>query len=97
MTINPHLSDQLAALAAEAAVTSPPPIDFAPTIIEMIRQEMPGADEKLVGEIVMHTASIAARLAWTLEQRNWRPDAIAPLVSSALAQAGAVLYRGGAS
>lgn len=97
MTINPHLSDQLAALAGEAAKDSPPPIDFAPAIVDMIRKEMPGADENLVGEIVMHTASIAARLAWTLEQRNWRPDAIAPLVSSALAQAGAALYRGGAS
>lgn len=97
MTINPHLSDQLAALAAESATKSPPPIDFAPAIVEMIREEMPGADEKLVGEIVMHTASVAARLAWTLEQRGWRPDAIAPLVASALAQAGAALYRGGVS
>lgn len=97
MTINPHMSDQLAALAAESATVSPPPVDFAPAIMEMIRKELPGADEKLVGEIVMHTASVAARLAWTLEQRNWRPDAIAPLVASALAQAGAALYRGGVS
>lgn len=97
MTINPHLTDQILAVVAEKAKTSQPPIDLVPSFVAMLREQLPGADEKLVGEIVMHAASLVGRLGMVLEQRGYAADTITPLAVVALSGAGAVLYRGGAS
>jgi len=93
MTFNPHMTDQLLAAAAENAALRPPRLDLAPTIIDMLREGLPGIDDKLLGEVVLHAAACTARLAMVLEQRGYHPAATGPVVSTVLAEAGAQLYR----
>lgn len=95
MTLNPHLTDQLATglrnLHHDSGCIVP---DVVPSLIARLLRQLPGVDEKLLGEIVLHTADVAAAMATTMAHRGYRAEAIAPNVALAIGEAGARLYRG---
>lgn len=94
MAINPHLTDQLAAELRDYSHAHGCIVpDTVPSLIERLRRHLPGVDEQLLGEIVLHTADAAAALGTLMARRGIPAEAIAPNVAFALAEAGNRLYR----
>lgn len=98
MTINPHVTDQMLAAFDASRIhsgcnTECPFERAARDIAEMLTTELPGADPRIIGEIVMHAGAAMVSTLKTSHRSGltWRTAATGS--ANSLLEAGTLLYR----